>query len=57
MFRGWTFCDFPRRYPHDMDCIADHVGGALFAFSASASIAPLKFDIDEPGIRVFLAEG
>jgi hypothetical protein len=33
---GWgIFFNFPRRDPHDMNGVADHVGGVLLAFGAS----------------------
>jgi hypothetical protein len=32
------FFDFPRRDPHDVDRVADHVGGALLAFRASGML-------------------
>src|SRR5450759_3271815 len=35
MFSGGFFFDLPRRHPHDMDGVADHIGWALFAFGAS----------------------
>jgi len=33
-----TFLNLARRDPHDMDGVADHVGGALLAFRASGHL-------------------
>ncbi len=38
-FIFWLIVDLPRRDPHDVDGVADHVGGALLAFAASSSLS------------------
>jgi len=35
------FLNLTRRGPHDMDRVADHISGTLFAFAASSYRAPL----------------
>jgi len=35
VFQSWVVLNLPRRDPHDIDRVADHVGGALLAFRAS----------------------
>ena len=35
------FLNLTRRGPHDMDRVADHISGTLFAFAASNYRAPL----------------
>jgi hypothetical protein len=50
---------YPGRDPHDMDCVADHVGGALLAFGISGhnGLPPSQYNREAEQMAVEVSPG